>query len=552
LRETAAPTFNRLHWAKLREAGLLAVVLSPVVSLFANPLSVVRTLMNCRLLRHGQWQRYGGFSSAPAFLKLFYAVQSANLQRHGLAGTSDTLGGGRFSMRSFWYQSMAATLTEQCFGAVPTLLLGMSGWLLTSALWFPASGSPSWVPPLLLLLAASSTNFYGNYFGRQNYNALGWALFPAFLWALLTNRLLFACGTFLGIAFLSITVASLAGLCTATVALLAGTPQIGLAVVPGVLKILTDIEWRGGAEDQPAVKLVFRLLGAIGLHRKVKYRRPVRVGYVIVFAVVLAAFPAAILWQGIQLDSAATPVLIGLAVLPVGVFVVNQTHLLRFADPQSSMMFHLSISAAITMAEPNLWTALVFWLTNTNPLVALLLFEFDVPWKNALRYAPSVAPFDLEPFNRALDAFLAPLPDKSRAWIAFRDPGTDYNSIFAGMSTLCQALSYRADQRQIHVLPDWYLVMEVNHDGAPSIWGRLPSEVRKHLRERATPFAILSAHDGEDILEQHVADGFTVLTALDWGKLLRDRCPHSPLISGGGMTWYLVRDTASDVACASG
>ena len=530
--------FYRTRLGQLRATGIIRLALSPLISAIVNPLSLVQTLLNCRVLLQGRWSSYTGFSSAPAFLKLFYSVQANNLQRHGLHGTSNTIGTGKYRMKAFWYQSMLGITMQDRLGSVVTVLAGMSIWVVSHSVWLAGSPSPL-LGLLTVFLAASTTNFFGNTFDRQNYNALGWAVFPIIIWSTLQHQIWILAVTLLVASFLSITVTLMGAVVVLVVAVLEVNFLLPAVIVLPAMKFLVDLmagEIAGGKDLLASVK---RLLATIGAHPSAKYRRPVRVGYVAVLALVLSAFPVAVYLTGATTQTLSPLELSGLALLPVVWLVVNQTRLIRLADVQSVMMLFLSVSAAIVLAAPSIVLVAVFWVVNSNPLIAMLLFEFDLPWPKMLAHAPAVRPFDIQPYLDDIDDFLKPVASGERLWLAFSDPGNDYNQLFDGLSTVYQALSYRADARLIHALPDWYCVMEHNYEGAQDIWGREPNSVSSHMAAWNARYALIYRRGAEYSEDYWTSNGFSVIGRMSWDRLARS-VPHSPVLPPDRLEWWLI------------
>ena len=281
-------------WEKVRRAGIFRVLLNPLTSLIANPISLIRSLYSCRVLFEGRWPDYLSVSGSGSLLRFFYMTQASNLRRHGLRGTSDTMGGGTLNMQTFWYQSVIGVTTFQALGGVVVALIGMLTWLVTHLVWLDGSVNAGWVV-LVLLMVAVTNNFYGNLFAAQNYAALGWGLMPVAVWALLNHHVWLAALIWTGISFLSITVFVAAGLMSFCLAVAHHEPLQLLGVLPGVAKFALDLYYTHRSAKGTTIRRSLRdMLGYIGGRRDVKYKRPIRVVNVFVFAAVLSLFPLAV------------------------------------------------------------------------------------------------------------------------------------------------------------------------------------------------------------------------------------------------------------------
>ena len=91
---------------------------------------------------------------------------------------------------------------------------------------------------IVICIIFISTTFYANIFGHQNYNALGWAFFPIFIYGILNQEWIIASiGLFLS-SFGSITVVFCANILSLFMALTLMSINPIIAIIPANIKIL--------------------------------------------------------------------------------------------------------------------------------------------------------------------------------------------------------------------------------------------------------------------------------------------------------------------------
>ena len=229
----------------LKKLGVLEIIrlpIYPVTLLFIGPIRLIATLYNSIILVFGKWSNYHGYSARYSINQLFYKTQCINIDRYGRNGYSQNAGIGNFYMGRLFHLSLPSTYLYNALGAVLPLI-SMAVWLLSHLIWFEISHvNITWLL-LVLILAAISTTFYNNTFISQNYNVLGWALFPLALWATLNGYYISA-----GILWILITLGSVTAGAVSIILLLSGgflLKDIYLIYIslPIIIKLFIHLYW---------------------------------------------------------------------------------------------------------------------------------------------------------------------------------------------------------------------------------------------------------------------------------------------------------------------
>ena len=137
-----------------------------------------------------------------------------------------------------------------------------------------------------------------------------------------------------------------------------------------------------------------------------------------------------------------------------------------------------------------------------------------------------MAPYNIKPALDNMHAFLEPVPENQRVFMAFDDPGTTYEKIFDGWRQLIELPSYVANQRKILFMPEWWGVFELNYEDAPEIWGREPEQLRANMQHWGSQFGIVYQSEGGELDPKWQAAGFQHRTTFDWNAFEPDFSYH--------------------------
>jgi hypothetical protein len=415
-------------------------------------------------------------------------------------------------------------------GAV-SLLAGMFGWWAAHLLWLDQAGNNCWWLVSVLILALISTTFYANVFALQNYNVLGWLFLPITLYAWSNGLWILAALSILCASLCSITVTFLTCWLSLAYSLQIGSLLPIFTVIPSSIIIATH--FYPLCKDGGLVGAVLYIFKAAGLTKKdVKYKRHktmvfglTRVYLLVVhsqFIICLFVFDHAISF---------------LVMAAVIAWIVN-SKLARFADDQSLFMLILSTATAVIIQSSthNLWLLASFWiLVSPVPLFARFF-----PGQSHLIVVPEFRPFDIEPILQRVESFLSPVKKGEHILMAFQDPQRDYSRLFDGYAVLREVSLYLCSSRDIHFIPDWFGVFELNYEGGPDFWGREVSDVERQIKSWGADYVIVYQPSGTKLQHKWSKAGFRSLGHFSWTQL-KDHIGDVRIHSGPTPDWWLLR-----------
>lgn len=507
-------------------ARLIQLSLHPLTALATTPVRLAQALWASRQLADGRWGDYPHFSALKGLNFLFYSTSAINLYRYGRTGNSPCLGLGSHAL-SWCFHFALPSLYAQWIAGAMVPLAGMFGWWIMHAAWSVQVGW-GWTVAVMGL-ALISTGFYAQAFYLQNYNVLGWLFFPLALFGMMTHQGFVAVAGWLGASFGSFTVVVLAVPLSGLYALVQWDLLPVLCVLPALLK--TASHFWPFAVSRDTVRTLRGVLKAIGLHRQsAKYKRAARgqIGVPFFFHLFLYGLFAVSAWLACE----EPPILFMGGMM---LYMLNAT-VARFADVQSTLLLMMSLASAVTMESQQPWLLLPYWLLLSPPACML-----GFPWgRGVLAVVPRVRPFSVAALAKDMETFMSPIRAHERVLMAFADPGASYERVFDGYRRLLELPCYVATKREIHFMPDWWAVFEVNFPGAPDFWGREPEDVLRNIAQWKADYAVVYQPAGTELDAKWACAGFQVLSSFSWKdheQVLRGE----PVFSGPTPQWWLLR-----------
>ena len=384
-----------------------------------------------------------------------------------------------------------------------TILIGLT--LITIALCWVAYPW-NWIDGLILFLWLISSSFYLHWKG-QNYNILGWIFFPIILSMLPAENHLM-----LGIFYFLVSLFSFTGWFVLSIifgiyVLVYNDWQLLLSCIPGTLFILTlfiplIFSNSGGT-------IIVNIAKAIGIDKKkAKYVRK---------------FERKREWVLTRIYEFSLYVLFGLTffgtmdylpvyyVILVFFYIMNYFGL-RFMDVQSvNILFCMAI--IVLMLDSQHWVTIgVGWLA-INPLPIAL----NIKTKDYITLSP-VRPFKVSEIYLDLESFLESVKSEQKVLMIYKDPGNDYDKLFDGLRPFIEIPHYIANKKNIHLLPDWWSIFEVNYEGAPDFWAASPEQAKFKMKEWGADFIIVYQKDNSILKDEWIQAGFEVMAFFDWSK----------------------------------
>ena len=481
--------------------SLMRLAVYPITVLVTTPIRLVQTLWASRVLINGRWGNYPHFSAHTALNSLFYWTRALSLYRFGRTGRAPYLGLGDARLSRFFFYSLPSLYAYWIAGA-PTVLLGMLGWWLSHLIWLRST--EGYAVGIIMGLALISTMFYGN-LALQNYNVIGWMFFPIGLYGLITGNWAMAGLAWSGASFSGVTIVVLAGMLSVVATILHKSFLPILVLLPA-FALLASRFWPLFLHGN-LYKVLLDVAKAVGVNeRKAKYRRAgskslnLHVIYLLLLYIQFL-FITFLLTRNI-------PFFFLSGIL---IFLINSI-LLRFADMQSMYMLMFSLATCTVILEFQPWLLPSYWLL-VSPLPRF--FEF-LTEERILDIVSPLSPFDIQPFLEGMQEFLTPVQKGQRVLMAFEDPYGNYENIFDGYRELLELPLYVSAVKEIHFMPDWWGVFELNYDNAPEFWGRDVVSVQKNVMDWKADYVVVYQNKGLELAPEWQQAGFEQKCKFSW------------------------------------
>jgi len=300
-----------------------------------------------------------------------------------------------------------------------------------------------------------------------------------------------------------------------------------LAVLPAVAKLLTH--FIPLTRDSGSISFLLTLAKAIGITEKnVKYKRSPGLikSSLIYFLIIYGQF---FVINYLLNHNFSVLLLVGMIIL-----ILNSTHI-RFADDQSMHMLIISLITAIMLQSQNPWLVASYWIA-ISPLPIMVGFP---SMDDVLFVVPKLAPYSIKILKSKMENFLAPVRPGERVLMAFDDPNGNYKRLFDGYRALIELSLYVAGIKNIHIMPDWWGVFELNYEGAPDFWGRDVVSVLKNVQQWNANYVIIYQEAGTRIESKWKNSGFKVLNRFSWSDCGKELGGARPYVAETPCWWLL-------------
>ena len=506
--------------------GIIRLFVYPLTTFLTTPVQLFKSVWNCRVITEGkEWSAYSGFDLRRALTYLFYYNRALNLYKYGRSGYSPNISLGNSDLSRLFFYTLFS-LYAFWGGGVVVILSGMFGWLFTHLIWIQ-SHNLIWISSILFL-AMVSTTFYSNLFYFQNYNTLGWLIFPILLFGLINgNYFIFGIACFLT-SFTSLTVLFLASILALVISIVSLSWLPLIALVPATIKILAHFyqSFKRGKTSS----VLFNVARAVGISgKKIKYRRDQtkKLGTHRLYLILLYI-------QYLFCYYLFTEKISILLVSGIVLYFIN-TILVRFADFQSLQMLLFSLCTALTIQTPYPLLLVSYWIAiSPIPLVA---FIFRYPMQ--LDVVPVFAPCFLKPIMTEMEDFFKKIPEGKRILLALNDPQNIYENIFDGYRDIIELPLYIASRQNLHLFPDYQAIAEVNYYDAPDFWGRDVNSVLKNTKEWSADYVMIYQNSGSELDSIWEENGFKLISHFSWQNYA-DQFIHGKPFDGDTPDWWLL------------
>lgn len=517
--------FNKFT-TRFGKRAFVRLLFYPFTVLIYTPCRLLQTLWNSSVLLKGKWSDYPHFNANAGFTSLFYWTRALNLWRYGRSGTSPYLGLGNYSLARCFHYSLASLFSFWKGGAA-FLLISSFGWLASFLIW-SSNVNYLWIGTVQLTCLIS-TLFYMTAFKSQNYNMMGWMFFPIVVFGIITNNFLIAGVAVFLASFGSFTVVFICGLLLLAISILSLSLEPLFAILPAGFKLLTH--FYPFVKSKGSGKIIGNLIKAIGLSRKgAKYKRTTKgktLGIPELYYLLLTVqYVLFYYWLKEEL-----PLLIIIGII---IFLLNSI-VMRFADRESSYVMLMTLCITYAIATEDHWLLPSLWLV-LSPLPLLIGFDYD---KRILDIVPSYRPFSIQPYLLKMESFLSSVKENERILMAFDDPKNVYENIYSGYRQLVELPSYAASTKNIHFMPEWWSIFELNYVNAPNIWGREVNEVITNMKYWKAQYVIIYQDTEKELDAKWESGGFKQVAYFDWTEFSAD-FEHHKRIDLNNLGWWLL------------
>lgn len=496
----------------------------PIFLILELPRVWLISLWNSRVLFTRNQEKYIGFHPQNSINSFFYKNQWLNIKRFGRTGSSSTFGFGNYPMERLFYLSPISSFLYSSAGAATTLISTIL--ISLSYLIWVNNNYVYWVF-LICILSLISTTFYSMAFARQNYQIIGWVLFPLLMYNIWSGNLLYAIIIISIISLLNITLLYFSSSLILFICILQGKFLPLIILLAGILTFFTQnkkIIFR--REFFISIKNIFKIIG--GIKHETRYKRK-NEGFDLLTIYFLLLYFLSFTLISYAYDSLQYLQLAGIILL-----LINQT-LFRIADIESLILLNSNlIIFSCLINNPNLFAILGLFI-GLNPIGESLSIQ-----KNSSRLF-IFKPFDHQILVKNVDHFLKKVKNNSIIFAAYEDPKGNYFNLFDGYRIIHELPLWVASLRNINIIPDWYAVGESNYIGGPDLWGRKISEVSKNSKKYNANY-ILIYQDSKSNLEKKWLKSYVLLEELDWGDLMNQFHPHILWSKNAAIPkWFLLK-----------
>lgn len=513
---------------------VLRLLCAPITVLVTTPVRLVQCLYQCRVLADGKWSHYSGFSSQFGTNQLFYWTIAYNLDRYGFRGSSPTLGTGSYPLARLFHFCLPSIYLNW-FASNVTVLSALFSFALFYTLWL--SDTSSGIVFLIVLTVIFSTSFY-RLIGVENYNVVGLMFMPLALYGIGIGDWYLAGLAWLLVSLGSFTAVAIGGLWTIVAALHYASLMPLLAFAPAALKIFTHlIPIFSGSVSTSAFSDTLKAIGVSRSDAKYTFTLNTKdyaisllqphntymIFMYVLFLVGAAHNTESIFWQ--------------LFLVSFILFVLNQSQLLRFADPWTFTMVLLALSTAEILTNFT-WSGYLVYLLVINPIPYIQ--SWSTP--GILDVVPRQRPFLVMPIIESLKEFLAGAPAGSSILICHDDPRGNQLNIFDGYRSINEVLYYVGNISGVRVFPDWHALFQMNRQNADGFWGRTRDSIESNVRKFRPEYIIVYDTHRKPLALDELA--YPVISVLDWAIFDELFAEEKPYIGLDHPRWYLLRVSA--------
>jgi len=108
-----------------------------------------------------------------------------------------------------------------------------------------------------------------------------------------------------------------------------------------------------------------------------------------------------------------------------------------------------------------------------------------------------------------------------------------------GYRRIFEVLDYVATSKEIHVLPDWWAIFELNYEGASDFWGRDVESITQNMKQWKTDYVVVYQKEISVLDPKWEEAGFISLNQFSWENYDHSFLPLKPYNEQPPFWWLL-------------
>ena len=480
------------------------IIFYPLTSIFFNCRTILISL-NEIIYSLGNKGKFRVFDEHNALNTYWYDTLTYNLLKHSRFGFSNTTTYKRypignwfhislFSMYPFWKSSILTNFV--CW-----LFLPLTFGILFDVVNFQWYG-------IVLMATFFGSNYY-NQLQVQNYNFLGWLLFPILFWSLESKDFIYISLIFIGLFLTSFTAfISAFGYFVCSMIFnnipITDLLYVLLIISPFVLYRISPMIINGTIKKQ-----FLSIAATIGLYKSNKslYVRNNRK-------------KSTFLLGGIKIVS----VLLFFLFIPqsapylyvVLILLFINYYLGRFADHQSLDMIMLITCLYYILQEESFISLVLYWVFISNPIPRLNFSNAE----GSLVRLKKIKPYSCTKIEGKLNSFFYKVKNQ-KVFIAFEDPQNNYELLFLNQRILLEASHYYATRNNAFIFPNLWSVIDEGNGDEENFWSKEGTKIIDYINNKKLEYIIYPLIDDE-IIPKSLSEKFVCLDNINWNEYLNN------------------------------
>ena len=494
------------------------IIFYPLTSIFFNCRTILISFNEIiySLSKKGKFRMFDEHNALNTY---WYDTLTYNLIKHSRFGFSNTTTYKRypignwfhislFSMYPFWKSSVLTNFI--CWIFLP----------LTFCVLFEVVNF-QWC--VIVLMATFFGSNYYNQLQVQNYNFLGWLIFPILFWTLESKQFIYISFIFIGLfltsftAFISAFGYLICGFILNHISLIDFFCTI-LIISPFALYRISPMIINGTINKQ-----LFSIAGTIGLYKnnKTVYARNNRKKSTFLLGGIKMA---SVLLFYFFIPHNAPYLYVVLVLLFINYFLG------RFADHQSLDMIMLITCLYYLIHEESFITLLNYWVFISNPIPRLNFSNAE----GSLVRLKKIKPYSCTRIEEKLNSFFLKVKNQ-KVFIAFENPQNNYDFLFLNQRILLEATHYHATKNNVFIFPNFWSVIDENDGGPANFWSKKGEKIIDYLNKKKIEYLIYPLINKE-VLPKSISENFVACDRINWNEYLNSNSLNQKKIN-----WLLLK-----------